>query len=107
MSLEGAKLFKRAELIQADHDRLPGLRKRVELQDPVAFDGEVMVVGALPGPHRLKADALPDEQLSQPLVGDVRDYPLGDQIVRQLAQRPRRERLPRSVGSQSAIRLIS
>jgi hypothetical protein len=83
----------RAELIETDHDRRTGFGGRVERDDAVALDFEVGIGGALPRPHRLKADALGLQQLPQPLVGDVRDHPLGDQVVGQLGQRPRRERL--------------
>ena len=83
----------RPELVEADHDRLAGLGERVELDDPVALGLEIRVVGALPGSHRLKADTLVVQQLPQPFVGDVHDHPLGNQIVRQLGQRPARKRL--------------
>jgi hypothetical protein len=44
----------RAELVEAEHDRLAGLRERVELDDPVALGLKVGIVGTLPGPHRLE-----------------------------------------------------
>ena len=83
----------RPELVQADHDCLPGFREGVELDDPVTLSLEVGVVRAFPAPHGLKADALLAQQLPQPFVGDVRDHPLSDQVVRQLRQAPSRERL--------------
>ncbi len=83
----------RPELVQADHDRLPGVRERVELNDAVALGLELRVVGALPGPHGLKADAFLAQQHAQPFVGDVRHHPLSDQVVRQLRQAPGRKRL--------------
>ena len=38
----------RAELIEADHDRFAGLGSSVELDDPVALDLEVRVLGRVP-----------------------------------------------------------
>lgn len=81
----------RPELIEADHDPFTGLRHLVELDDFVALDPEVGVGGALPRPHGLKPDVLLAKELTQPLVGDVRDYALGDQVVSELGQAPRRE----------------
>jgi len=88
----------RPELVQAD-DHVgvvgPGLRDpvgdRVQLQDPVLLGLEAGVVGALPAPHGLKADAFLAKQLAEPLVGDVVDHPLGDQIVGELGQAPSRK----------------
>lgn len=54
---------------------------------------EVRVGRALPGPHGLKADILLAQELTQPLVGDIRDHPLSDQVVRELGQAPGRKRL--------------
>jgi len=84
--------FRGPNWIEADDHRLAPLGGGVEGQDAVALGGEVGVVGALPGPHRLKADTLGCQQLPQPLVGDVRDHPLGDQVVGQLGQAPGGER---------------
>src|SRR3954447_17693339 len=54
LGLEG----ERPELVEADHHRRARLGERVELDDPVALGLKIGVVGALPGSHRLKADAL-------------------------------------------------
>jgi hypothetical protein len=88
----------RPELVQADHDLLPGLGHLVELDDPVMLDLEIGVGRALPLPHGLKADVLLAKELTQALVGDVRDHPLGDQIASELGQAPRRERLVEVLG---------
>ena len=48
-------------------------------------------------PYGLKRDALLAQQSAQALVGDVRDHPLGDQVVGELGQAPRRER-PAEIG---------
>jgi len=68
----------RPELVQADDDRRivgAGLDQpvgdRVQPQDPVLLGLEGGVVGTLPAPHGLKADALLAQQLPQPFVGDV------------------------------------
>ena len=82
----------RPELIEADDQRLAARGRRIEGQDAVALGGELGIVRALPGPHRLKADTLGRQQLSQALVGDVRDHPLGHQVVSQLGQAPGGER---------------
>jgi hypothetical protein len=74
----------RTELIEADHDRLALVGEVVELDDAVALGLKVRVVGAFPGPHRLKADALLTQQQSQAFVGDIRHHPLGDEVVCQL-----------------------
>ena len=60
----------RPELVETDHDHLAGLSERVELNDAAALGLEVGVVGTLPGPHSLKADAFLAQQLPQPLVGE-------------------------------------
>jgi hypothetical protein len=41
----------------------------------------------------LKADAFLAKQLPQPLVGDVVDHPLGDQVVGEFRETPGRKRL--------------
>ena len=87
------------ELVQADdnvRERFgAGLRDpvgdRVQLEDPVLLGLEAGVVGALPAPHRLKADAFLTQQLAEPFVRDVVDHPLGDQVVGELGQAPGRE----------------
>src|SRR5712691_7717225 len=90
----------RPELIEADDDvgvvraRLrDAVGDRVQLEDPVLLGLEGRVVGALPRPQGLKADAFLVEQLPQPLVGDVVDHPLGDEVVSELGQAPGRKGL--------------
>lgn len=90
----------RPELVQADYDRrVAGARlgqsvgDRVQLQDPILLLLEAGIVGALPAPHGLKADAFLTQQLPQPFVGDVVDHLLGDQIVGELGRAPGRKRL--------------
>src|SRR3954471_9258025 len=63
------------ELVETDDERLAGLGERVELDDAIALGDEVRVVGALPRPHRLKADAFLAQQLPEPFLGNVRDHP--------------------------------
>jgi hypothetical protein len=59
---------------------------------PVLLGFEVGVVGGLLGLYRLKRHALLAEQDPQALVADGVDHPLGDEVVGQLGQAPRRER---------------
>jgi hypothetical protein len=58
----------RSELIEADRDRPAPIGQLVELDDPVARGFMVRIAGALPRPHRLKADALLAQQQPQDLV---------------------------------------
>jgi hypothetical protein len=97
----------RPELIKADHDLLAGLGKLIQLDDPVTLGLESRVGGALPRSHGLKPDVLLQGGADAALVGDVRDHPLGDKVVRELGQAPGRKRLVEVLGSLSAIRLIS
>jgi hypothetical protein len=67
----------RAELVEAEHDRLAGMRERVELDDPVALGLKVGIVGTLPGPHRLRAT---DRDLLLPLHAQV--HRAGSEAIR-------------------------
>jgi hypothetical protein len=57
-----------------------------ELNDPVTLGHEIRVGGALPRSHGLKPDVLLAKELTQAFVGDVRDHPLGNQVVREFGQ---------------------
>jgi len=96
-----------SELVEADDHCLARVGQLIQLQDAVLLGLEVGVVGALPRPHRLKGDAFLAKELTQALVGDVCDHPLGDQVVGRLGQAPGRKR-PAKVGwDRGAIFLIS
>jgi hypothetical protein len=91
--------IERPELVHAKHHCRVARAGRglavgdvVELEHPVLLGFEVGIVTHFEGLDGLKRDAFLAEQDPQALVADVVEHPLSHQKLRQLRQRPRRER---------------
>lgn len=89
LQVEGTKLT--AGVTEGRGRRPAGAR--VQLQDPVLRRLAFGFVGALPGRHRLRADAFLARKLRESRVGDARHHLVGDQVVRELGQVPGSKRL--------------
>ncbi len=81
----------------------------VEVEHALLLGLIVRVGGLLPGLYALKGHALLAQQRAQPLVADVLDHPLINQVVAQLGEAPGRERqvVVRGPGERDPLDLVA